>query len=57
MTASTIGHDGVISEFTFALLEDSGWYKPEYKYAEKIFWGKGQGCDFWNTCDNTYREY
>jgi len=35
-----------VSEFSLALLEGSGWYKPNYNYAEPFFFGKGQGCDF-----------
>ena len=29
-----------------ALLEDSGWYKPNYEMAEELHWGKKLGCDF-----------
>ena len=35
-----------ISEFTLALLEGSGWYVPDYNYADPYFFGKGQGCGF-----------
>jgi len=28
------------------LLEGSGWYVPDYSYAEPFFWGQGQGCNF-----------
>jgi leishmanolysin len=34
------------SIFTLALMEDTGWYKPNYGLADDIFWGKGDGCDF-----------
>jgi len=37
---------GKVSEFTLALLEGSGWYIPDYNYAEHYFFGKGQGCSF-----------
>ena len=37
-----------ISEFTLAVLEGSGWYLPDYTYAEPFFFGEGQGCDFYN---------
>jgi len=40
---------GKISEFSLALLEGSGWYIPNYDYAEHYFFGKGQGCDFINS--------
>jgi hypothetical protein len=35
-----------ISEFSLALLEGSGWYTPNYDYAEPYFFGQGQGCSF-----------
>ena len=34
------------SIFTMALLEDSGWYKADYNYADEISYGKNEGCDF-----------
>ena len=37
-----------ISEFTLALLEDSGWYKPNYYTGGLFRFGKNQGCDFLN---------
>jgi len=37
-----------VSEFSLGLLEASGWYDPDYSYAEPFFFGKGQGCDFIN---------
>lgn len=40
MTGSVILHDAIFSNFTFALLEDSGWYKPTYKYIDSMDWGK-----------------
>lgn len=57
MTASAIPHDAVITNFTWTLLEDTGWYKPTYEYVEKIFWGKGQGCNFWSQCATSFREF
>jgi hypothetical protein len=37
-----------VSEFTLALLEGTGWYIPDYNYAEPFFIGKGKGCNFIN---------
>ena len=37
-----------ISEFTLALLEDSGWYKPKYYTGGLFRFGKNKGCDFIN---------
>ena len=39
-----------VSEFTLALMEDSGWYKVDYNYSEPYFFGHGEGCD-WFTED------
>ena len=36
----------VISEFTLALLEDSGWYKANYYTGGLMRFGKNQGCYF-----------
>ena len=35
-----------ISEFTLGVLEGSGWYAPNYDYAEPFYFGQGQGCNF-----------
>ena len=35
-----------ISEFSLAFLEGSGWYVPDYSYAEPYYFGQGQGCGF-----------
>lgn len=47
MTASTM-LDGVISEFTLAVLEGTGWYQVNYNMSEPFSWGKGKGCSFVN---------
>ena len=38
----------VVSEFTLALLEDSGWYKANYYTGGLMRFGKNQGCFFLN---------
>lgn len=50
MTASVIKHDAVYSGFTFSLLEDSGWYKPNYQNVDPVEWGKDNGCKFLDNC-------
>lgn len=58
MTASAISHDASFSKFTFALLEDSGWYKPIYDKLDDVAWGKNKGCEFLNSCDSKkFREF
>jgi len=34
------------SEFSLALLESTGWYIPDYSYADAYWFGQGQGCGF-----------
>jgi len=42
------------SEFSLALLEGSGWYVPDYSYADPYSFGQGQGCSFISsTCSST----
>ena len=48
MNPSIVSGQSSYSDITLALLEDSGWYKPDYSYAEKIDWGYQKGCDFHN---------
>ena len=45
----------VISEFTLALLEDTGYYKANYYTGGLMRYGKNKGCDFLNEkCVNNY---
>ena len=47
----------VISEFTLALLEDTGYYKANYYTGGLMRYGKGKGCDFVNKrCVNSEHE-
>jgi hypothetical protein len=39
----------ILSNITLGLLEDTGWYLPDYSAAEVLWWGWGQGCNFLNT--------
>ena len=44
----------VISDFTLALLEDSGWYKVNYYTGGLMRFGKNKGCSFLNDeCSNS----
>lgn len=40
MSARAVSGDGAYSAFTFALLEDSGWYKAVHENADDLQWGK-----------------
>ena len=45
----------VISEFTLALLEDTGFYKPYYYTGGLMRYGKNKGCEFvYDKCVNDY---
>jgi len=47
-----------VSELSLALLEGSGWYVPDYSYAEPYFFGKSQGCSFvTGTSCSSYDEF
>ena len=46
MTSENYEDEVVISEFTLALLEDSGWYKTNYYTGGLMRFGKNKGCDF-----------
>jgi leishmanolysin len=50
-----------VSQFSLAFLEGSGWFQPDYSYAEPFFYGKGQGCSFiTGTCSSgssNFEEY
>ena len=35
-----------LTAFTLGLLEDTGWYKPNYSLSENVAFGLGAGCDF-----------
>jgi len=45
MTAQ-ISNNMTITAVTLALFEDSGWYMPNYEFAEDMWWGKNRGCEF-----------
>jgi len=47
-----------ISQFSLAMLEGSGWYVPDYSYAEPFFYGQGQGCTFvTGTCSSSSSKF
>jgi len=35
-----------VSQFSLAMLEGSGWYVPDYSFAEPYYFGQGEGCEF-----------
>ena len=54
MNGYSYTEEQVISEFTLAVLEDSGYYKPNYYTGGLMRYGKNKGCDFLeNKCVDT----
>ncbi len=46
------------SQFTLALLEGSGWYVPDYDFADPYWFGQGQGCNFLTkTCSSINSQF
>ncbi len=58
MNSAPYTPEQVISEFTLALLEDSGWYKDNYYTGGLMRFGKGKKCDFldWDCVDTKNQE-
>jgi len=42
-----------VSSFSFMVLEASGWYIPDYSFAEPFYFGQGEGCGFINQACST----
>ncbi|XP_045509284.1 leishmanolysin-like peptidase [Colias croceus] len=38
--------NSVFSRITFAMMEDTGWYRADYSHAAPLDWGKNLGCGF-----------
>ncbi|XP_069364252.1 leishmanolysin-like peptidase [Maniola hyperantus] len=38
--------NSVFSRITFAMMEDTGWYRADYNHAAPLDWGRGLGCNF-----------
>ncbi|XP_061381728.1 leishmanolysin-like peptidase isoform X1 [Danaus plexippus] len=38
--------NSVFSRITFALMEDTGWYRANYEHATSLDWGRDLGCNF-----------
>lgn len=41
--------NSVFSRITFAMMEDTGWYRADYSHASPLDWGRGLGCQFAQT--------
>ncbi|XP_039762788.1 leishmanolysin-like peptidase isoform X3 [Pararge aegeria] len=38
--------NSVFSRISFAMMEDTGWYRADYSHATPLDWGRGLGCNF-----------
>ena len=45
MTGSDMD-DNFFTSFTFKFLEGTGWYLANFQEAQRLYWGKGAGCEF-----------
>ncbi|KAL9951989.1 hypothetical protein ACROYT_G044753 [Oculina patagonica] len=52
----TYTQNPVFSRITFALMEDTGWYRANYSLADELDWGKGLGCLFTKASCKTWME-
>jgi len=47
-----------VSKFSLAMLEGSGWYVPDYDFAEPYYFGQGEGCNFiYGSCSSAAKEF
>ena len=53
LMAPVVSQNSVVSEFTLAFFEDTGWYESDYSKAEYLYFGKNAGCNFVNSKCNT----
>ncbi|EFC45227.1 predicted protein, partial [Naegleria gruberi] len=44
LMVGSVSGELVMSSFTIAFLEDSGWYRGNFSHSEPLLWGKGMGC-------------
>lgn len=47
-TAQSHVEGNIVSPFTLALFEDTGWYRANYSQASRMSWGHKAGCGFLN---------
>ena len=53
LMVGSVGGELVLSSFTLAFLEDSGWYKANFSHAGRLLWGRSMGCEMADgRCEN-----
>lgn len=46
----TVENPGILSMFTYALLQGTGWYQVDTSGAQNYDWGQNAGCGIFNIC-------
>ncbi|KOB73843.1 Leishmanolysin-like peptidase, partial [Operophtera brumata] len=49
VTPRVVQENSVFSRVSFAMMEDTGWYRADYGQAAPLDWGLGRGCQFATT--------
>ncbi|KRX04456.1 Insulin-like growth factor binding protein, N-terminal [Pseudocohnilembus persalinus] len=58
MNPQAVSTKAYYTKFTFSLLEDSGWYLPDYTNVDTSLWGYNKGCSFvTGSCDAANTEF
>ena len=47
----------VLSKLTLSFVNDIGWYKVDFGFAEQLNWGKDKGCEFMKSCLPKFPEF
>ncbi|CAD8117650.1 unnamed protein product [Paramecium sonneborni] len=58
LTSATMEGNMIISDFTFSIFQDTGFYNLMQYSPDKVLWGKGKGCDFLQKrCYGDFQEF
>ncbi|CAD8076722.1 unnamed protein product [Paramecium sonneborni] len=58
MTGSDMISDFVLTDFTFQLLQDTGYYRITEYIPDILTWGEGKGCTFYDQmCESEFPEF
>ena len=47
----------ILSAFTLAFLNGIGWYRVKLPRAQRLLWGRGRGCRFFEACEPSFPEF
>ncbi|CAD8206575.1 unnamed protein product [Paramecium pentaurelia] len=58
LTSSLMEGNAIISDFTFSLFQDTGFYNLMEYSPDNVLWGKNKGCDFFTKkCEGEFDEF